>query len=207
MKVVFKFIGLIGTISFFLVFVLFIYVGSGGEIPPSAQEYVIYFQTVLASFLTSNWFFVVFVAGWFGVCYGLGKESGWQNLAKRYRKNNDRVLEENFRIGSGYIGKIRHNGILKVAANNRGLYLRVLFPFKFGHNNLFISWQDISAVTLESGLFSENTPGLLKSMTKPFSKTEYLNIQLNEFPKQRLTIRSTEQLLSCIPKNFRDRAE
>ncbi len=207
MKVVFKFIGLIGTISFFLVFVLFIYVGSGGEIPPSAQEYVIYFQTVLASFLTSNWFFVVFVACWFGVCYGLGKESGWQNLAKRYRKNNDRELEENFRIGSGYIGKIRHNGILKVAANNRGLYLRVLFPFKFGHNNLFIPWQEISAVTLESGLFSENTLGFLKSMTKPFSKTEYLNIQLNEFPKQRLTIRSTEQLLSCIPKNLRDRAE
>ncbi|MEM7389421.1 MAG: hypothetical protein AAF347_06200 [Pseudomonadota bacterium] len=207
MKVVFKFIGLIRTISFFLVFVLFIYVGSGGEILPSAQEYVIYFQTVLASFLTSNWFFVVFVAGWFGVCYGLGKESGWQNLAKRYRKNNDRELEENFRIGSGYIDKIRHNGILKVAANNRGLYLRVLFPFKFGHNNLFIPWHEISAVTLESGLFSENTPGFLKSMTKPFSKTEYLNIQLNEFPRQRLTIRSTEQLLSCIPKNLRDSAE
>lgn len=83
----------------------------------------------------------------------------------------------------------------------------MLFPFKFGHNNLFIPWQEISAVTLESGLFSENTLGFLKSMTKPFSKTEYLNIQLNEFPKQRLTIRSTEQLLSCIPKNLRDRAE
>lgn len=105
MKVVFKFIGLIGTISFFLVFVLFIYVGSGGEIPPSAQEYVIYFQTVLASFLTSNWFFVVFVAGWFGVCYGLGKESGWQNLAKRYRKNNDRELEKTFELEVGILAK------------------------------------------------------------------------------------------------------
>ena len=108
MKIVFKFIGLIWTISFLSFFVLFIYVGSGGEIPPLVQEYVIYSQTVLSSFLTSNWFYVVFVVGWFGVCYGLGKESGWQNLAKRYRKNNDWGLEESFRIGSGYIGKIRH---------------------------------------------------------------------------------------------------
>ena len=207
MKFVFKFIGLIWTISFLSFFVLFIYVGSGGEIPPLAQEYVIYFQAVLSSFLTSNWFYVVFVVGWFGVCYGLGKESGWQSLAKRYRKNNDCDLEESFRIGSGYIGKIRHNGILKVAANNRGLYLRVLFPFKFGHKNLFIPWQEVSAVTLQSGLFSENTPSFLKRMAKPVSKTEYLNIQLHEFPKQRLTIQSSEQLLRYIPKTFRGSAE
>ena len=102
MKIVFKFIGLIWTITFLSFFVLFIYVGIGGEIPPLVQEYVIYSQTVLSSFLTSNWFYVVFVVGWFGVSYGLGKESGWQNLAKRYRKNNDWGLEESFRIGSGY---------------------------------------------------------------------------------------------------------
>jgi len=203
MKIVLKFIGLIWAVSFFSFFILSFYSGTGGEIPPIAQEYVINFQDLLESFLTSHWFFIVFVAGWFGVSYTLGKESGWQNLAKKYGNNKYDNPDENFQTGNGYIGKTRHNGILKVAANSKGVYLRVLFPFKFGHKNLFIPWQDIEAITSESGLFSNKTPSFLKRVGKLISGTEYLNIKLHQFPEQRLTIQSTEQLLSFIPKNIK----
>ncbi len=203
MKTVFKFVGLIWAVSFLAFFVLFLYAETGGKIPPLAQEYVINFQKVLGSFLTSYWFFVVFIAFWLGVSYTLGKESGWQNLAKKYGKNKNEHPDENFQTGNGYIGKSRHNGILKVAASKKGLYLSVLFPFKFGHKNLFIPWQEISTITSESGLFSEKTPSFLKRMGRLVSSTEYLNIKLIQFPDQRLTIQSSEKLLGFIPKNIK----
>lgn len=203
MKIVLKFIGLIWAVSFLSFFFLSLYAGTGGEIPPLAQEYATNFQGLLESFLTSHWFFIVFVAGWFGVSYSLGKESGWQNLAKKYGNNKDENSDENFKTGNGYIGKTRHNGILKVSANNKGLYLRVLFPFKFGHKNLFIPWEDIAAITSESGLFSKKTPSFLKRMGKLISVTEYLNIKLHHFPEQRLTIQSSERLLGFIPKHIK----
>ncbi|KGJ86385.1 hypothetical protein [Colwellia psychrerythraea] len=202
MKIVLKFIGFIWAVSFLSFFVLSFYSGTGGEIPTIAQEYVIHFQGLLESFLTSQWFFIVFVAGWFGVSYSLGKQSGWQNLAKKYGNYKYDNPNVNFRTGNGYIGKIRHNGILKVATNSKGVYLRVLFPFKFGHKNLFIPWQDISVVTSERGLFSDKTPSFLKRIGKTISGTEYLNIKLPQFPEQRITIQSSEQLLGSIPKNI-----
>ncbi len=203
MKIVLKFIGLICTVSFISYFVLSFYSANGGEIPPLAQEYVINFQGLLDSFLTPYWFFIVLVAGWFGGSYALAKESGWQNLAKKYGNNKDENPDENFKTGNGYIGKTRHDGILKVSANNKGLYLRLLFPFNFGHKNLFILWQEITDITSESGLFPEKAPGFLKRMGKLISSTEYLNIKLLQFPEQRLTIQRSEQLLGFIPKNIK----
>ncbi len=137
MKIVLKFIGLIWAVRFFSFFILSFYSGMGVKYLLSLKS-IINFQGLLESFLTSQWFFIVFAAGWFGVSYLLGKESGWQNLAKKYGKNKDENPDENFQAGNGYIGKTRHNGILKVAVNNKGLYLRVLFPFKFGHKNLVL---------------------------------------------------------------------
>ena len=204
MKIVLKFIGLIWAISFLSFFVLSFYSGAGGEIPLLAQEYVTNFQGLLKYFLTSHWFFIVFVAGWFGVSYLLGKESGWQNLSKKYGNNKYENPDGNFQTGNGYIGKTRYNGILKVAANSKGVYLRVLFPFKFGHKNLYIPWQEIAAITSESGLFSDKTPSFLKRMSNLISSTEYLNIKLHQFPEQRLTIQSSEQLLGFIPKIIKE---
>lgn len=68
---------------------------------------------------------------------------------------------------------------------------------------MFIPWQDIEAITSESGLFSNKTPSFLKRVGKLISGTEYLNIKLHQFPEQRLTIQSTEQLLGFIPKNIK----
>ena len=143
MKIVFRFFGLIWAIAFFTFVALLLYSGTGGEIPSIAKQYVSNFHHFLESFLTSQWFFVVFAVGWFGVSYTLGKVSGWQNLAKKYGDNSQGSTAVKFYTGNGYIGKSRHNGILRVAADNQGVYLRVLFPFKFGHKNLFIPWCDI----------------------------------------------------------------
>lgn len=202
MKIVLKFVGLIWTIAFLSFFVLSLYSGSGGETPPIAKEYIVSFQHLSQQFLTSHWFFVVFVTGWFGVSYTLGKQSGWQNLANKYGNNKQENSAVKFHTGNGYVGKIRHNGILRVAANKKGLYLRVLFPFKFGHKSLFIPWTDISVITLESGLFADKTPDFIKNIGKLLTKNEYLNIKLHKFPEQRLTIQSFPELTGLIPSHI-----
>jgi hypothetical protein len=40
-------------------------------------------------------------------------------------------------------------------------------------------------------------------MGKLVSSTKYLNIKLHQFPEQRLTVESSEQLLGFIPKQCR----
>jgi hypothetical protein len=203
MKIVLKFAGFIWAIAFFSFFVLSFYAGTGGEIPPIAKEFIGVFHYLIEAFLTSHWFFVFFIVGWFGVSYTLGKESGWQYLAKRYENDKQKNQDLKFHTGNGYVGKIRHSGILRVAADKEGIYLRVLFPFKFGHKNLFIPWDDISAITLESGLFSDKTPSLFKNIGKFLSKTEYLNVKLQQFPDQRLTIQNFAQLSGLMPKHIK----
>jgi len=202
MKIVLKFVGLIWTIAFLSFVVLSFYSGSGGEIPSIAKEYIVSFEYLSQAFLRSHWFFVVFVAGWFGVSYTLGKQSGWQNLAKKYGNNKQEISVVKFHTGNGYVGKIRHNGILRVAANKKGIYFMVLFPFKFGHKNLFIPWADISDITVANGLFSNKTPGFLKEIGNFFTKTKYLNIKLQQFPDQRLTIQSFDGLSGLISENL-----
>ena len=179
------------------------YSGVGGELPNFALQYVSSFNKLLESFLTSSWFFVVFVFGWFGVSYSLGKESGWQNLAKHYSQSIQIDRNAKFNTGNGYIGKTRHNGILRVYGNKKGLFLKVFFLFKFGHKDLFIPWHDISSITLDKGLFSSKTPKLLKRLGESISKNSYLNIILNEFPEQRLTIQHFDELNNEIPLHLR----
>jgi hypothetical protein len=204
MKIVLKFLGFIWTIAFVSFFVLSLYSGSGGKIPPIAKEYIVSFQHLSEQFLTSYWFSVVFVTGWFGVSYTLGKQSGWQKLAKEYGNNQQKNSVVKFHTGNGYVGKISHNGILRVAGNKSGLYLSVIFPFKFGHKNLFIPWADISVITLESGLFADKTPDVLKKFGKLLTKNEYLNIKFHKFPEQRLMIQSFQELTGLIP-NYLER--
>jgi len=203
MKIFFKFIGLILAISFLSYLALSLYSGTGGEIPAIAKQYVSTFRHLLDSFLTSHWFFVVFSAGWLGVSYTLGKESGWQNLAKKHSYKSQSDTPKTFYTGNGYIGNIRYNGILQISANNRGIYLRIFFPFRFGHKKLFLTWRDIASITLENGLFSDKTPGFLKKIGKSLSKTEYLDIKLNQFPEQRLTIQSFDKIRGLIPQNIK----
>ena len=202
MKIIFKYVGLVWAIAFLSFFALLLYSGTGTEIPPIAKQYVSNFHNFLESFLTSQWFFIIFAVGWLGVSYTLGKESGWQNLAKKYSDMSQGRTTVEFYRGNGYLGKIRHNGILRVAADNQGIYLRVLFPFKFGHKNLFIPWSDISTITSEKGLFSKKTPEFLKNISKSLSKTNYLNIKLHQFPEQRLTVQCFDDILSSVPQNL-----
>jgi len=129
----------------------------------------------------------MFSIGFFVISYKIAKESGWQNLANKFVSNNYSEPNKKFYLTNGYIGNFRYSGVLKILANDDGLYLRVFFPFKFGHKNLFIPWNEISSISLE----------------KSFFRNEYLNFKLYKFPNQRLEIKSFQELLDNIPENFK----
>ena len=54
-----------------------------------------------------------------------------------------------FSIHSGAIGGVQVKGVLRVATNEKGMYLKVLLPFKFGHSDLMIPWYDITSISSE----------------------------------------------------------
>jgi hypothetical protein len=47
----------------------------------------------------------------------------------------------------------KYNGCLIVGANQEGLYLSILLPFRIGHSPLFIPWKDVSMTETQT-LFS-----------------------------------------------------
>ena len=128
MKYLFKFLSAIWSL-FILSFVgLWFYTSDGGELPPIAQDYLITFQRFIEGFLSSEWFFVFFVVMWFIASFAIAAQSGWKNLAKYYGDERT-TAHQGFKTGSGYIGKAKLKGILKVAADHSGLYLRIILPF------------------------------------------------------------------------------
>lgn len=85
-----------------------------------------------------------FVAAWAIMFTLISRVGGWASLAEQYR------FEETF-TGSRWSfqrGQMRwmvgYNNCLTVGADQRGLYLSILFPFRIGHPPLFIPWRDIS---------------------------------------------------------------
>lgn len=85
-------------------------------------------------------FFFVF---WLGLLQLIAYITGWKQLASHYPYQSEPLTRKiffqslSFRFGGGY------NGCATVGGNAQGLYLAVLFIFKFGHRPIFIPWQEI----------------------------------------------------------------
>jgi hypothetical protein len=87
-------------------------------------------------------FLLGFALIWTGVVYLISLLSGWRRLARRYRYQGP--PRPDARSGSGRIGVANYKGALRVAFDDRGLYLGVNPFFRAGHPTLFIPWTDIS---------------------------------------------------------------
>jgi hypothetical protein len=106
------------------------------------------------AWLLSNpiYFGIFFVAMWCLVCFVISRITGWSRLAEVYRA---RYMPESklMRLVQVYWGTVMVAGnIYTVGADNDGLYLAVLFPFRVGHPPLLIPWQDIKAEKVDGFL-------------------------------------------------------
>jgi len=201
MKEIGKILGLCWALAFF-VFIVLVLTAGMVELPDFALSYVDNFQYLFTAFLTSYWFIFCCIVGWLFITYHFAKESGWRSLATKFRYDFNLSKNAKFITGSGYIGKRYSNGTLQCYANNHGLFLKMLLPFRFGSKNLFIPWRDIASITEEQNLFFAGSPRLIKKIVNVFSKKTYLNIKLKDFPEQIITVNSAG-VKTEIPTNLR----
>ncbi len=136
---------------------------------------------------------------WIFVLFKLGKDSGWKDLAKYFANNYAKPNNSRFVSGSGYIGKVSHNGMLKVCADEVGFYIKAMFPFSFGHNPLLIPWSEISLLKKESALVSNKTPDFIRKLAASFTRKKYMKIQLQNHPEQNIVIHWEDDFNQFVP--------
>lgn len=89
-------------------------------------------------------FLLLFPLLWCLVCVVIAVVGGWQALAGHYRTTATfhgrrwRLQSARMRWAMGY------NNCLTIGANESGLLLAILFPFRPGHPPLFVPWTDIT---------------------------------------------------------------
>lgn len=202
MRLIFKTAGLIWTFLFVLFFVVHLYSGCCGDVPPIAQWYSTSFESLLMSFLGSYWFLFLFLCAWLGISSKLSSNSGWKTLSDKYGIKS--VLGNNldFRAVSGYLGEVRYEGSLKIAITAQGIYLKVLFLFKFGHRDLFIPWSDFTTTVDKKGTLHETAPEFLNRLTKRLSRSSRLRVHLKDLPDRKLILEVPDSLVTRIPSEI-----
>jgi hypothetical protein len=102
---------------------------------------------------------------WVAVCFLIGRLSGWQALAERYRFDGD-FTGTRWRFRSGRMRWTMHYGnILTLGADSSGVYLSVFRLFRAGHPPLLVPWREI-AVTERRFFFVRWTGLILGRKTK-----------------------------------------
>jgi hypothetical protein len=106
-----------------------------------------------SSYLIVAAFLVVFTGLWTAAMYLTAVSSGWLQLAKLYRTEQE-FSGEKWTWESGQMGWANFRGCLVIGANRQGLYLRVQFPFHFFCAPLFIPWSAVQAVPKKAWFFN-----------------------------------------------------
>jgi hypothetical protein len=89
-------------------------------------------------------FLILFAVFFSGVCFIISLMSGWHELANEYPLTGTFQGQRwHFRSANMRWG-FHYNGCLTLGADQSGLFVSVLFPFRCGHPPLFIPWSDVS---------------------------------------------------------------
>ena len=167
-----------------------------------AMNYVAKFEELLRMFLTSPWFFVFFIGMRVYVSFRLGNDSGWIKLASYFSRDYNEPQNSKFRSGSGYIGSVSHNGMLKVCAGNLGLYIKVMLPFRIAHDPLFIPWSEIQLLKTEDALVSNKTPALIRKVAAYITRTKYMKVVLCNHPDHNMVVHWHDDFNDFIPSSI-----
>ena len=89
-------------------------------------------------------FFIVFPLFWSAVVFLISRLGGWGSMAEAYTYHEPlsaqcfSMQRAILRFSSNY------NGVLKICADDEGLYFSVMFLFRPGHPPFFVPWGEIS---------------------------------------------------------------
>jgi hypothetical protein len=130
---------------------------------PSTPIQVIAFLIALAA---------AFIALWCIISLSLAVTGGWLTLASHYRLDDEFTGSRRRRCSARMRWGTRYSNCITPSANDRGLFLGMLFLFRFAHPPLFIPWSDIRA-TRRSGL-------LFKYLDFEFVRAPSVRLQVTE---------------------------
>jgi hypothetical protein len=89
--------------------------------------------------------FPFFFAGmWVAIGFILATTGGWQTVAAHYPLVGDAPPPVQ-RFGAAEFGLAAYNGVLRLAADQRGLYFAVIWLFRAGHRPFVVPWSDVTA--------------------------------------------------------------
>jgi hypothetical protein len=96
-----------------------------------------------------------FIGMWMAVGFFIALIGGWQSLAEKYGAGASEFAGQRWFMCSGAMrGSAHYNNVLTIGADARGLYLGVMFLFRFGHPPLYITWADITVTERKGWVFS-----------------------------------------------------
>jgi hypothetical protein len=107
-------------------------------------------------------FAAYFIALWAMVGFVIGQISGWAVLSRRFR-DSAAFHSYQWRFESARMRTLwgNYHNVLKFGADETGLYMSVLLPFRVGHAPLFIPWAEIQVSSSIRGLLFKGRKLLL----------------------------------------------
>lgn len=112
----------------------------------------------MPTLLEPQWLVPLFVATFLGGVALMARIAGWASLARSFRANG--VPEgQSLRFVTGSLGAlafpIRYRNCLHLARNSEGLYVSLMFPFKFASPALFVPWSEVASCTVEQAFSTQ----------------------------------------------------
>ena len=97
-------------------------------------------------------FFIIFPLFWSAIVFLISRLGGWGSMAEAYTYHEPHSAQ----CFSGQSAILRlsssYRGVLKICADDEGLYFSVMFLFRPGHSPFFVPWGEISG-TKKSYIF------------------------------------------------------
>lgn len=75
----------------------------------------------------------------------ISRMGGWHRLAERFA-TNEPPAGQRFFMQSASFGNASYSYCLMIYVSEQGLYLSLMWPFRFGHPPLLIPWREIQEV-------------------------------------------------------------
>jgi hypothetical protein len=99
---------------------------------------------ILTTTLIILGFFVIFPLFWSAIVFLISRIGGWGSMAESY-PYREPLAANCFSLQSAILRfSSSYNGVLKICADEQGVYFSVLFLFRPGHSPFFVPWEEIT---------------------------------------------------------------
>lgn len=102
--------------------------------------------------LEPHWLALLFIAACLAGVALLARVAGWPALATAFRAEGV-PAGESLRFVTGSLGApdfpVKYKNCLRLSLNREGIYVALMFPFKFASTALFVPWGQVESCTVE----------------------------------------------------------